>query len=64
MLRPGTLINVGNTIESLAGDAALETRGERPAVVMERIQADIQEFQSNCNLTGDCRQSCINRATS
>ena len=44
-VRPGTLINVGHTIESLAGGTALKTRGERPAAAVERISADLHEFR-------------------
>src|SRR5262245_6839169 len=36
-IRSGTLINVGSTIESLAGGTALKSRGERPAAALERI---------------------------
>jgi myo-inositol-1-phosphate synthase len=43
-VRTGTLINVGQTIESLAGGSVLKTRGERPAAAIERISADIVEF--------------------
>lgn len=41
----GTLINVGRTIESLAGGTVLKLRGERPAAALERISADIAEFR-------------------
>jgi myo-inositol-1-phosphate synthase len=44
-LRPGTLINVGPTIESLAGGKVLKTHGERPAAALERISADLAEFR-------------------
>jgi myo-inositol-1-phosphate synthase len=44
-VRPGTLINVGRTIESLAGGTALQTRGERPAAAIDRISADLNEFR-------------------
>lgn len=44
-VRPGTLINVGRTIESLAGGTVLKTRGERPASALERISADLSEFR-------------------
>jgi myo-inositol-1-phosphate synthase len=44
-VRTGTLINVGSTIESLAGGAVLKTRGERPATAIERISADLDEFR-------------------
>ncbi len=49
-IRPGTLINVGNTIESLAGATALKARGESPAVAIERIAADLAEFRKNHRL--------------
>jgi myo-inositol-1-phosphate synthase len=42
-IRPGTLINVGPTIEKLADDAARRTR-EAPREAIERIQADLQDF--------------------
>lgn len=44
-VRTGTLINVGRTIESLAGGVVLKTRGERPAAALERISADLAEFR-------------------
>src|SRR5579872_4962010 len=44
-VRPGTLINVGRTIESLAGATALKTRRERPAAAIERIAGDLDEFR-------------------
>jgi len=44
-IRTGTLINVGRTIESLAGGTVLKTRGERPAAAIERIVADLTEFR-------------------
>jgi myo-inositol-1-phosphate synthase len=49
-VRPGTLINVGRTIESLAGGTALKTRGERPAAAIERITADLDEFRRDQKL--------------
>jgi myo-inositol-1-phosphate synthase len=49
-IRPGTLINVGSTIEKLAGASAIKQRGERPAVAIERITADIAEFKKNHKL--------------
>ncbi len=49
-VRTGTLINVGSTIESLASSATVKTRGERPAIAMERITADILEFRERLNL--------------
>lgn len=49
-VRTGTLINVGSTIESLAGGASLKTRGERPATAIERISSDINEFRQRQKL--------------
>lgn len=49
-IRPGTLINVGRTIESFATGAALRSKGERPAVAIERIAADLVEFKKKNNL--------------
>jgi myo-inositol-1-phosphate synthase len=49
-VRPGTLINVGPTIESLAGGTALKSRGERPAAAIERISADLAEFRQQHKL--------------
>lgn len=44
-IRPGTLINVGSTIEKFAGPKTMATRGEKPAAAIKRIRADIDEFQ-------------------
>ena len=49
-VRPGTLINVGRTIESLAEGPALTRRGERPAAAIERISADLVEFRRDQKL--------------
>ena len=49
-LRPGTLINVGRTIESFATEPVRKTSGERPAVAIERISADIAEFRQQQKL--------------
>jgi myo-inositol-1-phosphate synthase len=49
-VRPGTLINVGRTIESLAEGSALATRGERPAAAIERVIADLDEFRRRRHL--------------
>jgi myo-inositol-1-phosphate synthase len=49
-IRPGTLINVGQTIESLAGGASLKSRGEKPGAAIERISADLREFRANHRL--------------
>ncbi len=43
-VRPGTLVNVGPTIEALAGDAALQTRKETPQAAIERVQEDLRQF--------------------
>jgi myo-inositol-1-phosphate synthase len=45
-VRTGTLINVGQTIESLAAPATLKTRGEKPAAALARITADLEEFRT------------------
>lgn len=50
-VRTGTLINVGRTIESLAGGSVLKTRGERPAAAIERISADLDEFRRQHKLS-------------
>jgi len=42
-IRPGTVINVGSTIEKLAGDADL-ARGETPRDAIARVQRDLREF--------------------
>ena len=44
-VKPGTLINVGATIESLAGPQALKLRGETAAQAIARIAKDLQEFR-------------------
>lgn len=45
-IRPGTLINVGATIESLAGPAALKTRKETAGQAVNRLARDISEFKT------------------
>lgn len=45
-VRPGTLHNVGATIEGLAGPAVLKTRKESPAQAVDRLAADITDFQT------------------
>ena len=50
-IRPGTLINVGSTIESLAAGPVLKTRGERPARAIERISVDLSEFRQREKLS-------------
>ncbi|MEM7315325.1 MAG: inositol-3-phosphate synthase, partial [Planctomycetota bacterium] len=42
-IRPGTLINVGDTIEQLA-DGRLKRKNEKPRAAIERIQSDLKEF--------------------
>lgn len=49
-IRPGTLINVGKTIESLASGEALKQRGEKPATALNRITADLVDFKKRHNL--------------
>ena len=44
-VRPGTLINVGTTIEKFAGPKTLVHRGEKPADAIKRLRADIEEFK-------------------
>lgn len=44
-VRPGTLINVGPTIEALAGPAAKSLCKEDAAAAIERIAEDIKTFQ-------------------
>jgi len=45
-IRPGTLVNVGTTIESLAGPAALKLKGETAAQAVARLAKDIQDFKT------------------
>jgi len=45
-IRPGTLHNVGTTIEGLAGPAALKTRKETPAQAIERLTTDLMDFKT------------------
>lgn len=49
-IRPGTLINVGKTIESLAAGEVLQKRGERPAAALARIKADLDDFRQQNKL--------------
>lgn len=44
-IRPGTLINVGATIEKFAGPKTLATCGETPAAAVRRLRADIEAFR-------------------
>ena len=45
-IRPGTLINVGATIDALAGPAAAKTRKESAAQAVNRLAKDISEFKT------------------
>lgn len=45
-VRPGTLINVGPTIEALAGPAAAKTRKESAQQAVNRLAKDISEFKT------------------
>ena len=45
-IRPGTLINVGATIDALAGPAAAKTRKETAAQAVNRLAKDIAEFKT------------------
>ena len=45
-IRPGTLVNVGATIDSLAGPAAAKTRKETAAQAVARLAKDISEFKT------------------
>jgi len=45
-IRPGTLINVGRTIEALAGPAAVKHRKESSAQAIARLSKDIAEFKT------------------
>lgn len=45
-VRPGTLVNVGPKIDSLAGPAAAKTRKETAAQAVNRLAKDITEFKT------------------
>jgi myo-inositol-1-phosphate synthase len=45
-VRPGTLVNVGSKIDSLAGPAAAKTRKETAAQAVNRLAKDISEFKT------------------
>ncbi len=45
-VRPGTLVNVGAKIDSLAGPAAAKTRKETAAQAINRLAKDISEFKT------------------
>ena len=49
-VRPGTLVNVGPKIESLAGPAALKFRGETAAQAVARLSKDLHDFQTSQKL--------------
>jgi myo-inositol-1-phosphate synthase len=49
-VRPGTLINVGPTIEGFAEGEASGYAGEAPSAAIERISNDLQEFRTAHNL--------------
>ena len=49
-VRPGTLYNVGDKIESLAGPAALKTRNESAAQAVARLARDIKNFKTDNKL--------------
>ena len=49
-IRPGCLINVGDTIEKFAGPKTLATKGETPGAAVKRLRADIEEFKKSNNL--------------
>jgi myo-inositol-1-phosphate synthase len=49
-VRPGTLMNVGKTIESFAGPKTLATRGETAAAAIERLSQDLREFRETHKL--------------
>jgi myo-inositol-1-phosphate synthase len=48
-IRPGTLVNVGATIERLA-DKSLRSPKETPRAAIERLQADLREFKTKNDL--------------
>lgn len=48
-IRPGTLLNVGPTIESLAGSSSSKLR-EKPRQAIERIQNDLRQFAESQRL--------------
>ena len=54
-VRPGTLINVGATIEKFAGPKTLAFRGEKPTDAIKRIRSDIEEFRK----ANDCSRVIV-----
>lgn len=49
-VKPGTLIHVGDTIRSLAGDAVKQFDGESLQETIDRLSGDIKEFQEQNDL--------------
>jgi myo-inositol-1-phosphate synthase len=49
-VRPGTLVNVGAKIESLAGPAALKTRNETAGQAVSRLAKDLTQFKADHKL--------------
>ena len=49
-VRPGTLVNVGAKIESLAGPAALKTRNETAGQAVSRLAKDVTKFKADHKL--------------
>lgn len=49
-VRPGTLVNVGAKIESLAGPAALKTRNETAGQAVSRLAKDLTKFKADHKL--------------
>ena len=49
-VRTGTLLAVGDRIESLASDTARATANESTSTAIDRLAADIREFQARCGL--------------
>ncbi len=49
-VQPGTLVNVGAKIESLAGPAALKTRNETAGQAVTRLAKDVTKFKADHKL--------------
>ena len=49
-VRPGTLVNVGAKIESLAGPAALKTQNETAGQAVSRLAKDLTKFKADHKL--------------
>ncbi len=45
-IRPGTLVNVGPTIESISDNPAKDVAGESPQAAIQRVSADLKEFRA------------------